>query len=44
MRLWHWVMKNLSGIYGYGSLVLCLLLLVAVLAGVSNSPRWGNFH
>lgn len=44
MKFWHWVMNNLNGIYGYVSLAICLLILVAVIAGLSSSPRWGQFR
>ena len=44
MRLWHWLMNNMSAVYVYGSLVLCLLLLAAVVAGLSSSPRWAMFR
>lgn len=44
MRLWHWLLDNLTGVYAYVSLAICLLLLVVVLAGFGNSPRWDIFR
>lgn len=44
IRLWHWIMDNMQKVYLYGSIVVCLLLLIVVLAGFGNSPRWGNFQ
>lgn len=44
MKFWHWLMDNVSRFYVYGSLAICLLILIAVITGFSCSPRWGNFR
>lgn len=44
MRLWYWLLENLTRVYAQVSLAICLLLLIAVLAGFGNSPRWEAFR
>lgn len=44
-RLWAWLIwafdpDRIHGISGYVFLILALLLLVAVVAGWANTPRW----
>lgn len=44
IRFWLWIERHWFGVFVYGSMAVCLLLLALALTGVGGSPRFDNFR